>query len=119
VSIELEMDTIRIEQVLINLINNAAKFSPAGNPIEISTALNNEFLIISVKDYGIGVPAKNQERLFDRYYRVTEISNHVSGFGIGLYIASEIVKQHGGNINVRSELDQGSVFSFTLPVQKV
>jgi two-component system sensor kinase FixL len=119
VSIELEIDLIRIEQVLINLISNAAKFSPVGKPIEISTALNNEFLIISVRDYGIGVPAKNQEKLFNRYYRVTEISNHVSGFGIGLYIASEIVKHHGGNINVQSELNQGSVFSFTIPVQQV
>ncbi len=114
---DVEIDTIRIEQVLVNLINNAAKYSAPNSIIEVSTTLEDGFVIIAVRDFGMGIPPENLDQVFDRYYRVTEISNHVSGFGIGLYISSEIIKLHGGNIWVESELGKGSAFMFSLPVE--
>ena len=79
--------------------------------------LENDNIIVSVEDSGIGISKKDQERIFERFYRV-EGKNEKTfpGFGIGLFIASEIIKRHNGKINVRSEPGKGSVFSFSVPV---
>jgi len=114
--VTLEIDAARIEQVINNLINNAEKYSENGSAIEISSYIKDGFLILRVIDKGIGIEEENFETIFDRFFRVKEITNHINGFGIGLFICSEIVKQHKGHIWVESTLSKGSTFSFSLPL---
>ncbi len=110
-------DRDKITQVLDNLISNAVKYSPSGTVIEISPSIHGDFIRIDVKDSGMGIAEKDLRYVFDRFYRVDgKISENVSGFGIGLYICREIVQRHGGDIWLKSEKGEGSVFSFTLPV---
>jgi len=114
--VTLEIDAARIEQVINNLVNNAEKYSENGSAIEISSYIKDGFLILRVIDKGIGIEEENFETIFDRFFRVKEITNHINGFGIGLFICSEIVKQHKGHIWVESTLGKGSTFSFSLPL---
>ena len=110
-------DRHRIGQVLINFLTNAVKYSPHADTIKVISYNQGNQVIISVEDTGIGISKKDQERIFERFYRV-EGKNEKTfpGFGIGLFIASEIIKRHNGKINVMSEPGKGSVFSFSLPV---
>ncbi len=110
-------DRHRIGQVLINFLTNAVKYAPHSNTIHVTSVVENDKVVISVEDSGIGISKKDQERIFERFYRV-EGKNEKTfpGFGIGLFIASEIIRRHNGKINVISEPGKGSVFSFLLPV---
>jgi PAS domain S-box-containing protein len=119
VNIIIEIDSSRIEQVINNLISNAEKYSEPGSVIEISSYIKEDFLIVQVTDNGIGLAKENLEIIFDRFFRVEEITNHINGFGIGLSICSEIVKQHNGHIWVESTLGEGSTFSFSLPLLNI
>jgi signal transduction histidine kinase len=111
------VDPARISQVLYNLLNNALKYSPGGNKILIRVKQNDEEVEISVKDFGIGIPLNATKKIFDRFYRV-ENKNGASGFGIGLFIASEIISNHGGRIWVKSSPGKGSTFFIALPIAK-
>jgi len=112
-------DRDKISQVFNNLISNAVKYSPAGSNIYINCEMTGNKVQIGVRDEGMGISQTDLPRLFERYYRVKEAeANHISGFGIGLYLCSEIIKRHGGNIWAQSENEQGSTFYFTLPVMK-
>ena len=113
---QLVIDPIRIEQVINNLISNAEKYSEQESIIEISSYIKQGFLIVQVRDSGIGLAKENFEMIFDRFFRVKEITKHINGFGIGLFISSEIINQHNGHIWVESELGKGSTFSFSLPL---
>ncbi|NCD71950.1 ATP-binding protein [Mucilaginibacter agri] len=115
--LEVYADEHRIDQVIVNLVNNAVKYAPDSREIYliVEKAANN-MAKISVKDSGPGIPADKIEHLFDRYYRADYAGSQYSGLGLGLYISSEIVKRHGGEIGVDSELGHGSTFWFTLPV---
>ncbi|MBS1527649.1 MAG: PAS domain-containing protein, partial [Bacteroidetes bacterium] len=109
-------DREKIEQVLANLIGNALKYSEGDDPVTISGSQADGRVTISVSDQGIGISEKDKKRLFDRFYRSEDLNSRgVSGFGIGLYVASEIVRLHGGTIGVDSEIGQGSRFWFDLP----
>lgn len=109
-------DADKIGSVISNLLSNAVKYSPDGMHIQVSCRKNSEGIEFSVKDEGMGIAEKDIEHLFDRYYRVeTPIHNNISGFGIGLYLSAEIVKQHGGKIWAESTPNEGSIFYFTLP----
>ncbi|HWZ15577.1 MAG TPA: HAMP domain-containing sensor histidine kinase [Mucilaginibacter sp.] len=108
----------RLEQVLSNFLSNAVKYSPEANEVVISSEAINGEVKVSVKDFGIGIPADQQEYVFDRFFRVQESSRKFSGLGLGLYISSEIIKRHGGNVGVQSDGD-GSEFYFKIPVVKV
>jgi two-component system CheB/CheR fusion protein len=111
-------DRQRIGQVLTNLISNAVKYSPDSNKVIVQTDREGENFIFSVQDFGIGVPKDLQEHVFGRFFRVSESSgNRVSGLGLGLYIASQIVKQQGGKIWLHSEPGKGSKFSFSMPIK--
>lgn len=112
------IDVIRIEQVLTNLITNADKYSPGKKTIVVSSVADADNLIVSVKDFGIGIPSDKLDKLFTRFYRVDEHDRRFTGLGIGLFIASEIIKQHGGKISVTSKVGEGSIFSFSLPLIK-
>jgi len=106
----------RIEQVLMNLINNAVKYSPNKKEITIRAEKNKDSAIVSVIDFGIGMVNSDQELVFERFYRANGSESTMPGLGMGLYISSEIIKEHNGEINVNSKLNEGSVFSFSLPL---
>ena len=113
-------DKDRIGQVLTNLLTNAIKYSPSSEKIDIwiKKATDNK-VAISVKDYGIGIHKNEQDKIFERFYRINspEMETY-PGFGIGLFIAKDIVQKHNGELTVESEIKKGSVFTFTLPVSK-
>jgi signal transduction histidine kinase len=108
-------DQHRIDQVLVNFVNNAIKYAPDSKEIHVSAFANEEGLYLSVKDNGPGIQADKLPYIFDRYYRVHRSKGDYSGLGLGLYICSEIIKQHGGKIGVESKLGEGTIFWFTLP----
>lgn len=112
-------DRDRVGQVLINLITNAIKYSPKNGDIIISSRVNQKSVMISVKDEGIGIEKNYQRKIFERFYRVEGKSEKTfPGFGIGLFIASEIVRRHKGSIGVESEPGKGARFYFSLPLAK-
>lgn len=112
-------DRERIGQVLINLMTNAIKYSIKRGDIIITSESLQKNVLVSVKDEGIGIDRTYQEKIFERFYRVEGKSEKTfPGFGIGLYIAAEIIKGHKGNIGVQSEPGNGSVFYFSLPLYK-
>ncbi|WP_374226767.1 ATP-binding protein [Ktedonobacter sp. SOSP1-85] len=106
----------RLGQVLLNLISNAIKYSPGANTIEVAIETSEESVILSVCDHGIGIPREQREKIFERFYRAVAPYQHAfPGLGMGLHIASEIVKHHRGTITVESEMGKGSTFQVTLP----
>ncbi len=108
-------DKDKISQVLINLISNATKYSHPGTTIEVGCRRVNSSVRIYVADQGIGINPEHQEKLFNRFYRVeNDQMKTVSGFGIGLYLVSEILRYHDSRISVESEEGKGSTFSFQL-----
>lgn len=109
-------DGSRIEQLLINLLVNAVKYSAEGTEITVAVKKADRHVIVSIRDQGIGIEAEHLKMIFHRYYRVQTAKDMISGLGIGLYIAKEIVERHGGSIWVESQKDQGSVFYFSLPL---
>jgi two-component system sensor histidine kinase KdpD len=117
------LDAVQIEQVLTNLLENAAKYSPAGTAITISSHVTDEpdstsTLRISVADLGPGIALSEQDRIFDTFYRVTGSTSSVSGTGMGLAIVKGLVEAHGGRVMVDSTPKQGSTFSVLLPVER-
>lgn len=110
-------DKQRIEQVLINLISNAIKYSPDANQVNVKAMLNDNMVRIMVQDFGLGIPKDQWEHIFSRFYRVEELAFNISGLGIGLYICKEIVSRHNGKLWVESEPGKGSVFFFEIPVK--
>lgn len=107
-------DPQRIEQVIINLISNAIKYSPHANKVMVSLENEEEFVVVKVKDYGIGLKQESQKKLFERFYRADN-SRGISGLGIGLYLSKQIIDLHKGTIGVNSEFGKGSEFFFKLP----
>jgi two-component system, OmpR family, phosphate regulon sensor histidine kinase PhoR len=113
-------DSDRIKQVLNNLLSNAIKYSPGADRIEVGVSTYREKVIVSVHDFGIGIPWTDRERIFDRFFQAKDAKSHTyPGLGLGLYISREIVKRHGGEIWVESAPDKGSTFYFTLPRKQV
>jgi two-component system sensor histidine kinase VicK len=111
------VDRDKIEQVFNNFITNAIKYSPPYTPIHIACVAKGKNAYVSVKDEGIGIRLQDQEKLFERFYRVEgQDTKSIAGFGIGLYICKEIIERHQGQIGVESTLGKGSTFWFTLPV---
>jgi signal transduction histidine kinase len=114
-----DWDEARIERIVANLISNAVKYSPRGGPITIQLATEEragqEWAILAVRDHGIGIPAAEIERVFEPYYRASNIAGTVSGSGIGLAGTRNIVEQHGGQICVESEVGD-TTFTVRLPL---
>jgi two-component system sensor histidine kinase/response regulator len=109
-------DEMRIEQVVINFLTNAIKYSPGTSEVLINVLEEDERIYVGVRDYGIGIAPEQQKNLFEKFYRVEETALHFQGLGIGLYIASEIVKRHGGQVGVHSDMGKGSEFFFYIPI---
>jgi len=110
------MDVVRIREVLVQLLENAAKYSPPDSPIHLTGEVRNRQVMTSVADRGPGIDDFEQALIFDKFYRGRNHRLQVQGTGMGLAIAKAIVEAHGGTIGVTSQLGHGSVFYFTLPV---
>jgi two-component system phosphate regulon sensor histidine kinase PhoR len=109
-------DSSRLREVLQNLLDNAVQYTPAGGRITVRAAPGEGGVVISVADTGIGIPQADQERIFERFYRVDAArSREVGGTGLGLSIARHLVEAHGGRLTVESEVGRGSTFSVFLP----
>lgn len=115
-------DKNKIGQVLMNLLSNAIKYSPkarggVSKKIIVQLVSNSNGVMCWVQDFGVGIPKKKQNLIFDRFYRVSDGNETPEGLGLGLYISAEIIEKHGGKIWVNSEEGKGSTFCFTLPSQ--
>jgi PAS domain S-box-containing protein len=111
-------DPRRLDTVLSNLIDNAIKYSPQGGPVRCLVARTRGRVFLSVEDAGLGISAEAMDRLFTRFGRIVTPENaHIDGTGLGLYLAREIARHHGGDILVESREGRGSRFTLTLPVQ--
>lgn len=111
-------DRFRLEQVVHNFLSNAVKYSPNGKKIVVECKLEQENIIVSIQDFGIGIAKENLSKLFNRYYRVDNTAMRFDGLGLGLFISSEILKRHQGNFWIESNEGEGSIFYFGLPLQQ-
>ena len=111
------MDQERILQVLLNLIGNAVKFTPANGHVKISVIETNENLQVSVKDTGPGIENEKLVTIFERFQQISTKGSHsVNGTGLGLAIVKHIITRHGGKVWAESSIGEGSLFAFTLPL---
>jgi protein-histidine pros-kinase len=108
-------DQDRFGQILANLLSNAVKYSPAGGPIEVCVEDRRSAVRVSVADSGCGIAPEALPKVFDRFYRASEMDRRIQGLGLGLYITKSLVEAHGGQIEAQSELGRGTTFSVTLP----
>lgn len=115
-SLKIYADADRMNQVIINFVNNAVKYAPDSKIIAVNIEKTGNMARVSVTDKGPGITEDKLTHLFDRYYRVQTHGIQGSGLGLGLYICSEIIKKHNGEIGVTSQLGKGSTFWFTLPL---
>ncbi len=117
--VDIAADHNQLERVVINLVSNAIKFTPEGGTISMKALKFNDMIQIDVTDTGIGISEKDVKRLFDEFYRVdNQINQNLKGTGLGLSLAKKIVEAHNGKIKVTSQLNQGTTFSFTVPIYK-
>jgi signal transduction histidine kinase len=113
---EIKADGDRMVQVVTNLISNAIKYTPSGGSVRVKTQINNGGIELIVQDTGIGVPAEDLPRVFERFYQVDKTRGPRRGTGLGLAISQEIVQAHGGTISVTSAgAGKGSTFTVWLP----
>jgi PAS domain S-box-containing protein len=111
-------DAARLRQVIDNLLSNAIKYSPEGGEIEVGGYADERSVSLYVRDQGVGLTEADQERIFDRFFRVDgALSRKTQGTGLGLFLSKSIVEAHGGTMRVESEPGKGSTFTFTLPLQ--
>jgi len=111
-------DGERIGQVITNFLSNAIKYSPKGTTIQVKAGRDKDNVSVSVQDQGYGISEEDQEKIFDRFYRVTiNDFDTYPGMGLGLYISAQIIQKHQGSIDVKSTPGNGAVFSFTLPIK--
>jgi two-component system phosphate regulon sensor histidine kinase PhoR len=109
-------EAAQLGQVLVNLLHNAIKFSPAGESVEVAVEKEGDAAVIRVVDHGIGIAPADQARIFERFYKADRSRTHGGGTGLGLAIARHIVEGHGGRLTVESVEGAGSTFTMTLPV---
>jgi two-component system sensor histidine kinase KdpD len=109
------MDAVLVEQVLVNLLDNAAKYSPRGSQIEVGFRQRAEFLDVWVADCGRGIPAEDLQRVFEKFFRVQR-PDGITGTGLGLSICKGIIEAHGGSIRAENREQGGTQITFTLPV---
>ena len=116
-----EIDTVQIEQVMINILENAAHYTPEGSPLDISIQVQEEKLLVSIADQGPGIPPAESRRVFDKFYRLPDEGDALNprGMGLGLAICQGVIEAHGGRIWVQDREGGGAIFCFTLPYSKL
>ncbi|WP_293307613.1 sensor histidine kinase [Pedobacter sp. UBA5917] len=115
--LKLSGDRDKIGQVITNLLVNAVKYAPEAPQVDVFTESDGTMLTVGVRDYGIGIKNEDQQHVFKRFYRTDSAHKGFRGFGIGLYLCAEIINRHGGQINLESEPEKGSLFYFKLPIE--
>ena len=114
----LQVDVRRLEQVVYNLVENGIKYTNNGE-ITVRTFLTKESIIIEIKDTGIGIPKQDLPKIWDRFYRVDQSrTRKTGGTGLGLYVAKQIIEAHGGDISVKSQENEGTIFTIFLRPRK-
>jgi PAS domain S-box-containing protein len=113
----LDVDRVRLRQIIRNLLDNAAKYSPADSEIKITARQDGDYIFIGVHDRGTGISQEDQSRLFERFERLKEKSTTNPGMGLGLLVCRRLIEAHGGKIWVESAWQKGSTFWFTLPLK--
>ena len=117
--LELPLDRPRVIQVLTNLVANAIKFTPAGGAVEVTAGVDGDRMRVTVRDTGVGIPANELSKLFQRFSQLDmSVTRQSGGTGLGLSICKALVEAHGGEIGVTSEPGTGSTFWFALPLQR-
>jgi two-component system sensor histidine kinase KdpD len=115
----LHLDFVLIEHVLVNLLENAAKYSPPQTTIHVRARQDGQAITLEVADEGIGIPTGERERIFDKFYRVQRGDRQGAGTGLGLSICKGIVEAHGGHIAARSPVHgTGAIFTVTFPLEQ-
>jgi two-component system sensor histidine kinase KdpD len=109
------VDSEMISLALRQLMDNALKYSPPGSPVEINAECVDQTVLIRIRDHGPGIPEKERERVFEKFYRRQAVKDRVPGTGLGLHIAREIIRAHGGDVKIEGE--GGSEFCITIPIQ--
>jgi two-component system phosphate regulon sensor histidine kinase PhoR len=112
---QIDVDSSRLQQVLVNLIHNAIKFTLPGGSIQVSAVSSDKKIVFAVKDSGIGIPPDDLNRIFERFFKADRARSS-GGTGLGLSICKHLVEAHGGKIWAESRLDEGSTFSFSIPL---
>lgn len=116
---DVRCDRDRIYQVLVNLLSNAIKYSPDNHKLDLLVTASRDMVQVSVKDYGIGIPPRERDKVFEQFYRVQGATDQTfAGMGLGLYICADIIKRLSGRIWVDSIQNEGSTFSFTVPISQ-
>ena len=116
-AVDMQADALKLSQVFYNLIDNAVKYTPRGERVEVEVARRNGQACVYVRDNGIGIPREDCDHIFDRFYRVDKArSRETGGTGLGLSIVKQIVLAHGGTIEVDSRENEGSTFTVRLPL---
>jgi signal transduction histidine kinase len=117
--VTVEADPDRLRQVIANLLDNAIKYSPRGGLVELRVSATDGSGVIEVSDHGLGIPFPEQQRIFEKFYRLDpSMTLGIGGSGLGLYISRELVQQMGGRLTVYSRVGVGSTFTVTLPIAK-
>jgi PAS domain S-box-containing protein len=116
VNVNLYGDKFRIEQVIYNFLSNAIKYSPNAKEVDVFAKVQNDNLVVAIKDYGIGISDEHISHISDRYFRVDKTAMVFQGLGLGLFISKEIINRHKGEFWIESELGKGSTFYFSLPL---
>jgi signal transduction histidine kinase len=112
-----EVDALRLEQVLTNLLDNAVKYSPDGGSVDVQVAKRRGFMELAIRDHGLGIPANRRRQIFERFYQAHS-SGYRSGLGLGLYISRQIVELHGGSIRAEFPRGGGTRFVVRLPLKQ-
>jgi two-component system, OmpR family, sensor histidine kinase SenX3 len=115
--IEIACDRRQMRSALMNLLDNAIKYSGPGQPVEVGAHVVGDHLELVVRDHGIGIPTRDLERIFERFYRVDRArSRETGGTGLGLAIVRHVVQAHGGEVTVTSSEGEGSTFTIQVPI---
>ena len=111
-------DERKVKQVLLNLLSNAIKFTPEGGRIDVRASVADGTVDVAVTDTGVGVAPEDQDKVFEEFRQVGTADKKVEGTGLGLALSRKFVELHGGRIFVKSQIGEGSTFTFTLPVRR-
>jgi PAS domain S-box-containing protein len=116
---EVKADPVRVERILFNLMENAAKYSPEDSKITVSSRTQGDFVVTRIIDHGLGISRDDEAKIFERFRRLGTSQQKTKGVGLGLVVCKRLVEAQGGWIKVDSELGKGSIFSFALPKHRI